>query len=253
MYADKEVLDSRNSPPSMDAAEDETEDDEDLNNAILPGVSKSQNLRLTPLPSEQRTEIVQETPNIDRNVDVSELVSRSGPPRLDTGTSMVSAVVYSTAPQESTPVPRGEIIPESPDGTSSKRAHSPEVQISTMEKRPSPDAQDEPSSLPGRAPKRRKVENTPASGKESTRKPASKGRKRAADEKPGSTPPKSQHSSQYSVVATRASHEGVYEGPKPRVATSNSSIKPGTALEKFLKSQGGAFVDSVSDSCNVLW
>ncbi|KAJ4370207.1 hypothetical protein N0V86_008944 [Didymella sp. IMI 355093] len=63
------------------------------------------------------------------------------------------------------------------------------------------------------------------------------------------TPTKSSRSSQRSATATTIA---AYEGPAPRVATSNSTIKEDSSTVKFLRKQGGALVKNVEDKCNVL-
>ncbi|KAF2710008.1 hypothetical protein K504DRAFT_533022 [Pleomassaria siparia CBS 279.74] len=64
--------------------------------------------------------------------------------------------------------------------------------------------------------------------------------------------PKGTRSSQGSVQAD-GDESGSYEGPKPRVAFSNSGITPTSAVMKFLKKQGGIPVESVKgESCNIL-
>ncbi|KAF1927626.1 uncharacterized protein M421DRAFT_421470 [Didymella exigua CBS 183.55] len=63
------------------------------------------------------------------------------------------------------------------------------------------------------------------------------------------TPTNSLRSSQRSATATTVA---AYEGPIPRVATSNSAIKEDSSAVKFLRKQGGALVKNVEDKCNVL-
>lgn len=76
-----------------------------------------------------------------------------------------------------------------------------------------------------------------------------KGKRRATAISEG-TPTKLSRSSQRSTTATTIT---AYEGPTPRVATSNSSIKEDGSTIRFLRKQGGILVKNVEDKCNVLW
>ncbi|KAH8640567.1 hypothetical protein IG631_03508 [Alternaria alternata] len=44
-----------------------------------------------------------------------------------------------------------------------------------------------------------------------------------------------------------------YDGPTPRVACSNSTITKTSQVIKFLKKQGGAYVENLTDEFNLLW
>ncbi|KAL6703917.1 hypothetical protein ACN47E_008953 [Coniothyrium glycines] len=61
------------------------------------------------------------------------------------------------------------------------------------------------------------------------------------------TPGRSQRSSQRSATTI-----GDYEGPKPQVLLSNSSISKTSQAAKFLKKQGGAFIETMTESFNIL-
>lgn len=83
---------------------------------------------------------------------------------------------------------------------------------------------------------------------------AKKGRKQKSaakdiEEQAETIPSRSQRSSQRSVSAPTAEP---YSGDTPRVATSNSSITDKSQAVKFLKKQGGSFIESVKESFNVL-
>lgn len=66
-----------------------------------------------------------------------------------------------------------------------------------------------------------------------------------------SAPPRSQRSSQRSISTTTAQED--YDGPTSRVACSNSTIAKTSAAVRFLKKQGGAYVENLADDFNVLW
>lgn len=78
-----------------------------------------------------------------------------------------------------------------------------------------------------------------------------KGKKRKGEvsEAAKATPSRSQRSSQRSNTML----PDTYEGPAPRVALSSSSITKTGQGVKFLKKQGGALVESISEPFNVLW
>ncbi|KAI4952766.1 hypothetical protein J4E91_003239 [Alternaria rosae] len=65
-----------------------------------------------------------------------------------------------------------------------------------------------------------------------------------------SAPPRSQRSSQRSISTTTAQEN--YDGPTSRVACSNSTIAKTSAAVRFLKKQGGAYVENLADDFNVL-
>ncbi|KAI4673032.1 uncharacterized protein J4E78_001536 [Alternaria triticimaculans] len=65
-----------------------------------------------------------------------------------------------------------------------------------------------------------------------------------------SAPPRSQRGSQRSISNTTVRED--YDGPVSRVACSNSTITKASAAVKFLKKQGGAFVENLADDFNVL-
>ena len=91
--------------------------------------------------------------------------------------------------------------------------------------------------------------------KTSEEPPAPKSRKKRVDEVKDfkevaeASPPRSQRGSQRSNTATSEP----YDGDAPRVAISNSSLTETSQAVKFLKKQGGAFVESVKEDFNVLW
>jgi hypothetical protein len=243
-------------------AEDETEnDDEDLDNTVVPGVTKSQTMRSTPHMSASRSEIIQETPTIDRVGDVVGLPSRTGPPTLkedDSTTTAAAPQKHSivndlTKPEEPTDTEMEDdnVKSKAPDTVLRQSTRHSKVQIS---KRPSP-ALEETSSPSTRTAKRRKVDKdsdstTPV---QTARKTAAKGKKRESVIKAESTPSRSQRSTQSSTAGSPVNVEGEYDGPKPRVVLSNSTIQLSSSFVKFLKKNGGNIVDSVEDDCNILW
>ncbi|KAI8943115.1 hypothetical protein NX059_001146 [Plenodomus lindquistii] len=79
-----------------------------------------------------------------------------------------------------------------------------------------------------------------------------KGRKRKSeiDQAPVEAPSRSQRSSQRSTTAVADSRS--YGGPIPQVAVSKSSIGKANHAVKFLKKQGGSFVESAEEPFNVL-
>lgn len=44
-----------------------------------------------------------------------------------------------------------------------------------------------------------------------------------------------------------------YDGPPPRVASSNSTITKNSQAVKLLKKQGGAYVEKLTENFDVLW
>jgi hypothetical protein len=69
----------------------------------------------------------------------------------------------------------------------------------------------------------------------------------AADVSP--IPPRSQRNSQRSISMIRED----YDGPTPRVACSNSTIAKTSQVVKFLRKQGGVYVEHLTDEFNILW
>jgi hypothetical protein len=242
--------------------EDETaDDDENVDDTVVPGASKSQIMRSTPHMSASRSEIIQETPTIDRVGDAVGLPSRTGPPILNmdgsTNTAaapQINSIVNDLTKFEEptdTEMEDNSLKSEAPDTVLRKSTRHPKVQIS---KRPSP-ALEETSSPSTRTVKRRKVDSdidntTPV---QTARKTAAKGKRQESAIKAASTPSRSQRSTQSSTAGSPVHIEGDYEGPKPRLALSNSTIQSGSSFVKFLKKNGGNVVDSVEDDCNILW
>jgi hypothetical protein len=66
-----------------------------------------------------------------------------------------------------------------------------------------------------------------------------------------SVPPRSQRNSQRSASASTTT--GDYHGPTPRIACSNSTITKASQAVRFLKKQGGTYVENLIDEFNVLW
>lgn len=262
----------------VDQREQETEDeseDEAFDQTALPGINGKHDVaRSTPLLSASRSEVVQETPTIDRIMHEmpespskkdSDAVADTPPPEEAVA---VTAETFSTAPTK--PADSENVKAEEPaadddkenDETSLMSADEPvqkrsrlsriEIQQKTS-KRPSPFAEEEEGDTQSPSPrsfKRRKPndeDDDAKAVKHTVRKSATKGKKRTSDTHEA-TPSRSQRSSQRSVTT-----EEEYEGPKPRVAFSNSAIGPASHGMKFLKKHGGSSVESVTDGCNILW
>lgn len=269
----------QSSEKKTEAAEagDETEedDDDDLDNTVVP-ISKSQTMRSTPHLSLSHSVVIQETPTINRSTDLGELIdnieqdellSRTGLRRLNKEVSTTNVMINSTAPKEQSIVHDvtmaeeldDEEKPDSSDLVLQKpRQPNARVYKSRATKRASP-ALEEQSTPAARAPKRLKTSDGDAvpTPMQSARKTATK--KRQAP-KASASPPRSQRSQRSTPMSTADSvkgspiHvEGDYDGPKPRVALSNSTIQPTSAFVKFLKKHGGNIVDAVEGDCNILW
>jgi hypothetical protein len=66
-------------------------------------------------------------------------------------------------------------------------------------------------------------------------------------------PPRSQRNSQRSASATATTTVNDYNDSAPRVACSNSTITKASQAVKFLKKQGGVYVENLADGFDVLW
>ncbi|KAJ4305556.1 hypothetical protein N0V90_001087 [Kalmusia sp. IMI 367209] len=257
------------SPNTIDEAakqEEETEEeDEDLDKTVVPSINKSQSMRSTPLTSMSRTEIVQETPTINRIDENIVLPSRICPPGLTKEASTATAVVYSTAPQEqSNTEPEGladvemeheNEVTNSVDELPARKSRHPKVQIIKSTKRPSPAIEEEASTPLARPTKRKKTDvdsDSDSTVVQTVRKTATKGKKRATGTQSEDAPSRSQRSTPHSTADLAPAEEGEYNGPKPRVAFSNSSIQPTSSFAKYLRKHGGSVVDSVDGDCNIL-
>ncbi|KAL1593389.1 hypothetical protein SLS60_010997 [Paraconiothyrium brasiliense] len=235
-------------------AEDETEDDdEDLNNTAILEVSKSQAMRSTPYMSASRSEIIQETPTIDRVRP-----SRTEPPKLGKALQDQSIVNDLTKLEDPTDAETEEN--EEKPGTSEtvlrKSSRHPKVEIPKSSKRPSVGLGEESNSPIAHIAKRRKVDKNSTGSTtpvQTARKTATKSKKRESAIKAASTPSRSQRSTQSSIAGSPVNVDGDYNGPKPRVALSNSTIQPNSSFVKFLRKSGGNIVDSVEGDCNILW
>lgn len=228
---------------------------------------KSQ-LSATPHLTRDRSTVVHETPTANRVLNHDD---------LDVAASNEARHV------EATPPPPQGVIPVTETFSTARTGHSPNIELTTDQKRQhgSPEVrvgnrrrkrQDpEPSPSPEVAPaaneplsKRTKSsfivqeeegESMQASPLDNidadlSRMTYSAKAKRRTAKIPEATPTKSSRSSQRSATATTVA---AYEGPPPRVATSNSAIKEDSPMVKFLRKQGGALVQNVEDKCNVLW
>ncbi|KAJ4351693.1 uncharacterized protein N0V89_007036 [Didymosphaeria variabile] len=234
-------------------AENETEDDdEDLNNTTVSGVSKSQTMRSTPYMSASRSEIIQETPTVDRIGP-----SRTEPPVLSNAPQEQSIVNDLTKPEDPTDAETedNEEEPKTSETVLRKSSRQPKVEIPKSSKRPSLALEEESSSPITHLTKRRKVDkdsNGSSTPVQTARKTAIKSKKRESAMKAASTPSRSQRSTQSSIAGSPVDVEDDYNGPKPRVALSNSTIQPNSSFVKFLKKTGGNIVDSVEVDCNIL-
>ena len=246
-------------------AEDETEDDnddDDLDNTIVPGIAKSQTMRSTPHLSMSHSVVIQETPTTTRVGDALPL----HPPQLNKEASTATAVVYSTAPQGQSIVNDLTLSDEPAEAedlgaSEAVPQKSPLFKVAipksrSAAKRPSP-AKEDPGSQTTRASKRRKMDedDTAATPVQTARKAATKKRQSAVKAEP--TPVRSQRntptSTASSVKGSPVDVEGDYEGPKPRVALSNSAIQPNSSFVRFLKRNGGSITDAVQGNYNILW
>ncbi|KAF2122721.1 hypothetical protein BDV96DRAFT_639289 [Lophiotrema nucula] len=267
---------------AMEETDDDDDDDEDLDRTPTNGTSQSRHIRprITPDPSIPRTEIVQETPAINRTFQVPEadmgtyvpktnLVENTPPPASDLAPS--GPEMFSTAPMKSElDEVMKDVIRDSghassndlddtkttlhmADGTltASNREFDegtkkiPQVRMSKNKppsKRPSEaDEEDEREQEPSPRPaKRAKTGKTNV-----VAVPTPKRKTR------GSTPAEPTSAAVESQAS--AKDDALYSGPKPRVAFSNSEIYDGSQFLKFLTKHGGKKVQSVKgDECNVL-
>ncbi|KAF1972575.1 hypothetical protein BU23DRAFT_599621 [Bimuria novae-zelandiae CBS 107.79] len=244
--------------------EEDEDDEEDLDNTIVRGVSKSQT-RSTPHLSDAHSEVIQETPTVNR-IDATAFPTRKGHPELSKETSTATAVVYSTAPNQQSIVNdlslsdgASEAEKSETPVTAPRRSRLTKVDIpksNSAAKRPSPEMET-PNSPSPRTSKRRKVDNTEADATpaQPVRKTAPKNKKQPAI-KAEPTPSRSQSSTPTSSAnsgkSAAAAVDSGYDGPKPRVALSNSSIQPNGPFSKFLKKHGGSIVEAVEGDCNIL-
>jgi hypothetical protein len=137
-----------------------------------------------------------------------------------------------------------------------KRAHPailiPKKACMPILKRPSPDADNEMfsnASSSGRPSKRtKKNDDDDDDGGDVISKPASKRKKRVTLDVQDTTPNSTRD------VQPSITDDNLYQGPKPRVALSNSGLPTTGNAIKFLKKQGGALVENVKgEACNILW
>ncbi|KAK3209719.1 hypothetical protein GRF29_44g403952 [Pseudopithomyces chartarum] len=256
----------QSSEKKVEAAEgeEETEDDgdgDDPDNTVVPGFNKTQTMRSTPHLSISHSEIIQETPTIDRISEIGNLPSRTGRRKLRREPPVATPVVYSSASRGRS-IPNDPTLPEesadadksTASDTATPEPHIPEIGTAKSTKRSSL-AKEDLSTPSARSSKRIKVGGTEVvtASALSARKTATK--KRQSTTKADSTPSRSQHSTPAStatpIPGSPIDVKGDYDGPKPRVALSNSSIQPNSGFSRFLKRHGGCIVDSVDD-CNIL-
>jgi hypothetical protein len=271
--------------------EDETEDEEqDLDhttNAAVRGHKRSMP-QATPRLSNQRSIVVQETPTAARVTEPTnptelsiansrtEPVETSSPEPKFKVEPEADGEAFSTAQESGPASPHGASISglneppatsdvhmdyEPPHGSKSKSSLQVRIPPKRSVKRSSSGDEREESVEPEvRSSKRAKKDIPSEDGTQDSRisnidvvprKTTAKGKNRlskVAEEEPA--PSRSQKSSQRS---TNMSTEP-YDGPTPpRVASSNSSLTKSSAAVKFLKKQGGAYVESLNDNFNILW
>ncbi|KAF2822222.1 hypothetical protein CC86DRAFT_458706 [Ophiobolus disseminans] len=238
--------------------EEETEDkDKDLDDTVLAvGATQSKSQpQATPQLSHQRSIIVQETPTAARtNTEIDQPT-----------TDQAEVQPYSTARtrhsqnvmQEYDGLALAELTADDVEDTSEDtppKTRHPKVLVA----RKRAHTLDEPMSdteATSRSKKRVKLADdndtqdsclsTVAVDTSPVAVPA-KGRKREVEE--SETPSRSQRSQRSNSAATSE----VYQGELPRVATSNSAITDKGQAAKFLKKQGGSFIDSVKEPFNIL-
>lgn len=264
-----------------DTPEDETEDEEALDDTVtevpvtqpVTQPTKTQP-SATPRLREQGSTLVQETPTFDRTLGASEYDVASE----DMGQHMGSAppphglnAVAETFSTARTGQSLQSIMHNSSTDemfTNRRRSHgSPEVRVNDRSSRKRQSAAASPEHKPSadsRSSKRAKTTVADDEAESDTVQPSplddlnanpsrqtySAKAKRRVLQPPVTTPSKSARSSQRSATAANAS---AYEGEPPRVAISNSAIKEGGSVVKFLRKHGGTLVNSVEDDCNVLW
>ncbi|KAF2126941.1 hypothetical protein P153DRAFT_368961 [Dothidotthia symphoricarpi CBS 119687] len=241
-----------------EASEEVTDDEEEDLNKTLPAISRS-----TPNLSHQTSIIVQETPTAAR---ISGQTEYSPAPEIEKGHS---EAVENTPPLAEEPNVESFSTARSGQSESGEAdvtnidAISDEVQAkspATTKKRHSPMVSEREleEDIPVRASKRAK--NAPSSDHDTQDSrlssidvdmshkatPATKGKKRLSDV-PEATPPRSQRSSQRSRTSPNSEP---YDGPDPRVAFSNSALTETSTAVKFLKKNGGTFVDSIKGKHN---
>ena len=245
-------------------AGDETEDDNDdgdLDNTVVSGVSKMQAMRSTPHLSLSHSEVIQETPTIDRVSDLGGLPSRTGRREMRKEPSTATAVVHSSASRGQS-IADGLILSQESaksraSNSATQESHLPKTGTtkSKSTKRASP-AVEIPGSASARSTKRIKVNGADSveASTQSAHKTAAQ--KRQPIFKTENVPPRSQRntpaSTAGSIQGTPVELDGDYDGPKPRIALSNSFIQPNSAFTRFLKRQGGSLVDRVEGDCNIL-
>lgn len=275
--ADAAVAESADVNGVSDTPEEET-DDEDLDNTIVAGSlaqKQSPQRQPTPLLSNQRSVVVQETPTAARFVGVeeyptthedemnpSEAIERTPEAEAEaepfstahTGESqnkIFTKVASSGRESEAT------LRANTPGGLSPQKSKgSPRVEIprGQSRKRPSSAVQQEETESLGRPSKRTKDTESSEADTQDSRlsnivvditapKTSTKGKKRLSETSEVSEP-RTQRSSQRTVEA--------YEGPTPRVALSNSAITTTSQAMKFLKKHKGVVVESIGEKCNVL-
>jgi hypothetical protein len=245
---------------SADETEDEEEDPKEPTiNALLVNRKRSQP-RATPQLSNQRsTTIVQETPTAARVENIPE--SHGANVRLPDFTSNVDEQVNDspTSPRDLKPEQERETLSTPTSEPQDKgqsmmalnaRTSSPRVQIpprSTKKRRlPLADeAEASKFSIEALAGPSKRAKTSDSDTEDSRLSNAEVTKPQV------SVPPRSQRNSQRSASTSTTTED--YHGPTPRIACSNSTITKASQAVKFLKKQGGAYVENLTDEFNVLW
>ena len=256
--------------------EEDTEDEDLDNHAIVKSKQRQNNThpRATPQLPEQRSLVIQETPTAARvngasaypdtnppefTHQAAEPVKQKTPSLQDRSSAQDSIVpkVPSASPRTDRPTAEvGDQTTETPSHHK-KRNISPTVKIPprTSRKRGTPavdeDTESEREALVG--PKKR-AKTSDDDTQDSLLSnvdvaPSKKSVKKAAAGTKDKTPTRSQRSSQRSTTATAEA----YDGSAPRIACSNSTILKTHQAVKFLKKQGGGYVEKLDHDFDVLW
>ncbi|KAF3047019.1 hypothetical protein E8E12_010466 [Didymella heteroderae] len=229
--------------------------------------TKSQ-LSATPHLPRDRSMVVHETPTTNRILDQDDVDFNVAPSNEAQHLDATPPPHSTIAIKETFSIARTGRSPNIELATDQKRPHGlPEVRVGNRRrKRQGPEPSHSLEVAPaGDEPLPKRTKATAIVGEEegdsmqaspleninadSNRMTYSAKAKRRAATVSEATPTKSSRSSQRSVTATAVA---AYEGPAPRIATSNSAIKEDSSAVKFLRKQGGALVKNVEDRCNVL-
>ncbi|EDU42904.1 hypothetical protein PTRG_09853 [Pyrenophora tritici-repentis Pt-1C-BFP] len=256
--------------------EEETED-EDLDEHAIATSTKPQNKthpRATPKPPEQPSLVIQETPTATR-VNGASAYPDTKPP--DFTHQVAEPVEHTTSPLHDEASTQGPTVPQVAHASPRTNHAAIEVGNQTSET-PSHHDRRNPSPKVKIPPRSARKRGTPAidedtgSEYEALKGPNKRAKtsdddtqdsrlsnvnvlpskrssvKKAAAETEDMVPTRSQRSSQRSTTIPA----GAYEGVAPRMAFSNSAIPKSHQAVKFLRKQGGAYVEDLADGFDVL-